>query len=356
MKSTKITLNTIAEQAKLSTATISMILSNKNLSRFSDETINKVKLIANNLGYDKDSSQKEIKNIYIICPSIYNPYYATLVQGIEMQAISLGIRTTVVNTYWNIEIEKNTLNHASSNNISGIIFTMIPQLANQVLNYCNGIPIVAIGDFNNNYDFDTIDINNFEAGRKVANHLINLGHKKIAYVTTTLDEYHSARIRRKDGLIKELKNHNIKDKLIICSQNISSSTELNTPDIEYETGYKLTKECLIEHPDVTAIVGINDMIAYGIMDAIIDAGLTIPGSISVCGFDNIFPSKFRGLGLTTVENYIIQRGMKALTLINSRINNKDNFTDGISNITRIKYTSKLIRRNSTAAPRNNLKN
>ena len=118
MKSNKITLKTIADQAQLSTATISMILSNKNLYRFSKETIDKVKLIANNLGYDKDSSQQEIKNIYIICPSIYNPYYATLVQGIEMQAISLGIRTTVVNTYWNIEIEKNTLNHASSNNIS----------------------------------------------------------------------------------------------------------------------------------------------------------------------------------------------------------------------------------------------
>jgi len=96
------------------------------------------------------------------------------------------------------------------------------------------------------------------------------------------------------------------------------------------------------------------MIAYGIMDAVIDAGLKIPNSISVCGFDNIFPSKFRGLGLTTVENYIIQRGMKALTLINNRINNKDNFADGISNITRVKYASKLIKRNSTAAPRNNL--
>ena len=352
MKSKKVTLQQIAVEANLSTATVSMIISKKKLSRFPEETISKVNKIANDLGYKKNTNPKTEKRLVIICPSIYNPYYATLVQGIEMQATKLGIKTTIVNTYWNIEVEKNTLKNINKSKISGIIFTMIPQLANEVLDYCNEIPLVAIGDFNNNYDFDTIDLNNFEAGRKIAKHLIDLGHKKIAYVTTTLDSYHSARVRRKDGLIEELKANNISDKLIICSQNISSSRELNTPDIEYETGYELAKECLNQHPEVTAIVGINDMIAYGIMDAIIDLGLKIPESISVCGFDNIFPSKFRGLGLTTVDNFILQRGMKALTLINNRINNKDYHEDGITNITRIEYASKLINRMSTGNPRN----
>ncbi len=351
MKSKKVTLQQIAEEANLSTATVSMIISKKKLSRFPEETISKVNKIANDLGYKKNTNPKTEKRLVIICPSIYNPYYATLVQGIEMQATKLGIKTTIVNTYWNIEVEKSTLKNINKSKISGIIFTMIPQLANEVLDYCNEIPLVAIGDFNNNYDFDTIDLNNFEAGRKIAKHLIDLGHKKIAYVTTTLDSYHSARVRRKDGLIEELKANNISDKLIICSQNISSSRELNTPDIEYETGYELAKECLNQHPEVTAIVGINDMIAYGIMDAIIDLELKIPESISVCGFDNIFPSKFRGLGLTTVDNFILQRGMKALTLINNRINNKDYHEDGITNITRIEYASKLINRMSTGTPR-----
>ncbi|MGD1816245.1 MAG: LacI family DNA-binding transcriptional regulator [Pleomorphochaeta sp.] len=351
MKLKKITLQQVAEEAHLSTATVSMIMSKKKLSRFPSETIDRVNKIANDLGYKKNISSKNEKRLVIICPSIYNPYYATLVQGIEMQATKLGIKTTIVNTYWNIEVEKSTLKNVNKSKISGIIFTMIPQLANEVLDYCNEIPLVAIGDFNNNYDFDTIDLNNFEAGRKVAKHLIDLGHRKIAYVTTTLDSYHSARVRRKDGLIEELKANNISDKLIICSQNISSSRELNTPDIEYETGYHLAKECLNKHPEVTAIVGINDMIAYGIMDAIIDSGLKIPESISVCGFDNIFPSKFRGLGLTTVDNFILQRGMKALTLINNRINNKDYHEDGITNVTRIEYASKLINRMSTGTPR-----
>jgi len=351
MKLKKITLKEIADKANLSTASVSMILSQKKLSRFSTQTINNVTQLANELGYEKGPKVKSNKSIYIICPSIFNPYYATLVQGVEMQAIKLGIKTIIINTYWNIEVEKNSLKQANINKISGIIFTMIPQLTNKVFDYCSNIPIVAIGDFHGSYDFDTIDLNNFEAGTKVAKHLIELGHKKIAYISTTLDSYHSARIRRKDGIIKEMEKQNIKDKLIIYTKNIASSTELNTPDIEYETGFKLAKKCLENNPEVTAIVGINDMLTYGIMDAILDSNLKIPQSISVCGFDNIFPSKFKSLGLTTVENYIIQRGMKAIILLNNRIENNNFHEGGITNVTRIKYTSDLVIRKSTAKPR-----
>ncbi|MGD1823634.1 MAG: LacI family DNA-binding transcriptional regulator [Pleomorphochaeta sp.] len=351
MKSKKITLKQIADEANLSTAAVSMILSKKKLTRFSEDTIEKVNKIANDLGYIKNTEIKSSKSIIIICPSVYNPYYSTLVQGIEIQAAKFGIRTFIKNTYWDIEVEKDILKFAKKTQVSGIIFTMIPQLANEVLDYCKNIPLVAVGDFNNNYHFDTIDLNNYEAGKKVARHLIELGHRNIAYITTTLDSYHSARVRRKDGLIAELKDNKIKDKLVICSKNIESPTELNHPDIEYQTGYELAKQCLIKHPEITAMVGINDMIAYGIIDAILDSNLQVPQSISVCGFDNIFASKFRSLSLTSVENYIVQRGRRALNLINSRINNSEFHDEGITNITRIEYTSKLVKRDSTAIPR-----
>ena len=58
-------------------------------------------------------------------------------------------------------------------------------------------------------------------------------------------------------------------------------------DSEYRMGYNLTKELLSEHRDVTAIAGLNDMIAFGIIDALQEEKLKVPGDVSVIGCDNI---------------------------------------------------------------------
>ena len=58
-------------------------------------------------------------------------------------------------------------------------------------------------------------------------------------------------------------------------------------DSGYKIGYNLTKELLAEHPDLTAIAGLNDMIALGIMDALTEARKKVPADISVVGCDNI---------------------------------------------------------------------
>lgn len=355
MKKKKITLQDIADRANLSTASVSMILSGKKLSRFSENTIEIVKQIAEDLEYknrkEKDDQYKD--TIIIICPSVYNPYYATLVQGMEMQASQLGLRTIIRNTYWNMKVEEDIFRYAKNSQIDGIVFTMIPQMEKLALEFCKNFPMVAVGDYNDNLKFDTIDLNNFDAGRKVARHLIELGHTKIAYISTSLDSYHSARVRRKNGLIEELKAQNIDEELIVCSHDIDPNTELTTTDIEFETGYNLAVNCLKEHPEVTAIVGINDMVAYGIMNAINDLGFRIPEDYSVCGFDNIFPSKFCSINLTSVENYIVERGRRAISLIHSRMQNNEVHDEGLRNVTRIEYTSKLIARKSTAKPRKN---
>jgi DNA-binding LacI/PurR family transcriptional regulator len=355
MRKKKVTLQDIADKAELSTASVSMIISGKKLSRFSRDTIDRVTQITKELEY-KTRKQKDTRysdTIIIICPSVYNPYYATLIQGMEMQAFKLGLRTIIRNTYWDMSVEEDIFSYAQHSQIAAIVFAMIPQMEKLALELCKNFPMVAVGDYNDNLKFDTIDLNNFDAGRKVARHLLNLGHKKIAYISTSLNSYHSARVRRRNGLLEEMKLQNIQEELIVCSYNVESLIELNNVDIEYETGYKLAIECLKDHPEITAIVAINDMVAYGIMDAIIDCGFSIPEDYSVCGFDNIFPSKFGAIGLTTVENYIVERGRRAITLVYSRMQNNEVHDEGIRNVTRIEYSSKLIERKSTSNPRKN---
>ena len=76
---------------------------------------------------------------------------------------------------------------------------------------------------------------------------------------------------------------------------------------------------------LTAFIGNNDMVSYGIMDAILKKGYQIPDDLSVCGFDNDFASSLLPISLTTVEHYMEDKGKKAFNMIYEKIQEKDDF-------------------------------
>ena len=94
-------------------------------------------------------------------------------------------------------------------------------------------------------------------------------------------------------------------------------------DSEYKIGYELTKELLKETTDVTAIVGLNDMIAFGIMDALQDMKYKVPGDVSVMGCDNTLFSKVKKVSLTTIEHFVVHKGMDACDIIMKKISSRD---------------------------------
>jgi LacI family transcriptional regulator len=106
---------------------------------------------------------------------------------------------------------------------------------------------------------------------------------------------------------------------------------------------------LIKKNNVTAFIGVNDMVAYGILNAIYEKGLRVPRDYSVCGFDNIFPSAFGNIALTTIENFITHKGRDAVDILTRKIKNQlsDLKPDSIY---RVEYKPMLIIRGSTGAP------
>ena len=347
----RVTLKDIAEAAGLSTASVSMILAGKSLSRFSSVTVDAVYTIARQLGYETKRTKRDRKVILLVCPSVINPYYATIIQGMEQEAKARGLQTLLITTYWDTERERWICDFAKDPLVAGVVFAMIPQQPELVHELNKLIPVVAVGDKQNELGLDTVDVNNYNAGMLVGTHLLEKGHSQIAYITTSLNSQHSARVRRLEGLraaIKQAPHHQGKQ-LHIFTEEISAHTELHTVDIEHRVGYTLVKRCLQERPQVTAMVAINDMVAYGVIDAIIDAGHQIPEEYSVCGFDNIYPSHFSGVGLTTVEHSIIQRGKSAIRLIESKIDRTGlSMTENEPGaVTRVEYQSRLIVRNSS---------
>lgn len=346
----KVTLKDIAAKAGLSPASVSMILNRRSIDRFNAETVEQVYAIATELGY-KSSKEKAYALvrpsdtlIIIICPSLFNPFYTTIIQGIEIASRKQGFVTSVRTTYWDTDTEKFIMEQARKFNVAGVIFAMIPQqpqLAYQLSKY---LPVVAIGDRRSDLELATVDMNNFTAGQLIGKHLTDLGHKHVAYLSTTLNDQHTSRVRRYQGLEDACKAADAK--LSLFTQEITPDYELSHVEVEYSTGYELAKRCLDTAPETTAMVAINDMVAYGAYNAIIDSGLKIPEDISLCGFDNIFPSHLRGVSLTTIDNSLTECGKSAFKLLQEEIASYEHHGK-FEPITHVEYKCRLVARSSS---------
>lgn len=346
----KVTLKDIAAQAGISPASVSMILNRRSIDRFNAETVERVFALAAQMGYksSKEKAYALIKPsdtlIIIICPSLFNPFYTTIIQGIEIAARALGFVTSVRTTYWDTGTERFIMEQARKFNVAGVIFAMIPQQPQLAYDLSKYLPVVAIGDRRGDLELATVDMNNFTAGQLVGRHLTDLGHRHIAYLSTTLNEQHTSRVRRCQGL--EAACAAADAELKIFTKEITPDYELSHVDVEYSTGYELANRCLDSAPATTAIVTINDMVGYGAYNAVCDRGLRIPEDISLCGFDNIFPSRLHGVALTTVDNSLTECGKSAFRLLQEEIASYEHHGK-FEPITHVEYKCRLIVRSSS---------
>jgi len=338
------TLSMISEQTGLSTAAVSMILSGKQAHRFSQESVDRVWECAREIGYENRNAKRNI--VLIVCPSVINPYYATLLQGIELKAQEAGFCTLICNTYWDLRREKAIVDIVADPRICGTIFAMAPQQPEIAAKIARKLPLVVVADKGTAPKLDTVEVSNFDAGKLMGRHLLSLGHTHIAYLSTSLNKQHSSRLLRLEGLRNVYEGKGV---IELLTKDIDSSRELSTVEIEHTTGMQLAHELLEAHPEVTAVVAVNDMVGYGVMDGLAQEGKRIPQDYSVAGFDNIYPSQFHGVDLTTVDHYINLRGQCAFQLLKRKL-------DGASDlaVTHMEFQNKLIVRQTTAAPRPHL--
>ena len=184
------------------------------------------------------------------------------------------------------------------------------------------IPAIALWGINNQNEklnVDAVELDNSKLGRMMAKHLLELGHRKVAYIAPPLTTRQKQRSKRVEGFLKEFAEAGIKDQVIIKAAREELDLDVAHIDSEYKIGYELTRELLEETKDITAIVGLNDMIAFGILDALYEAKIKVPGDISVMGCDNTLFARMHKVELTTIEHFVIFKGRDACDIIMKKI-------------------------------------
>lgn len=359
MEKKKATSSDVARRAGVSQATVSMVLNKKYNVSFSKEVIEKVEQAAAELGYELPKRRKKKENrreklLVVFCPNLTNPYYVMLLQGIESRATEQGYGLFVCNTQRSLELEERYLKMLTSLNPQGVIYTCNPSRCymEMVEELSGKIPIVVINNQNDKLDVDAVELDNSKLGRIMAKHLLDLGHRNVAYIAPPLTVRQKQRSKRVEGFLKEFQKAGFGDHVIIKAANEAIDQDVPGIDSEYRIGYDLTKELLAEHEDLTAIVGLNDMIAFGILDALYDEKYRVPADMSVMGCDNTIFAKLRKVSLTTVEHFVIYKGRDACDIIMKKIMTRNRRYADMEpvSIYHVEYEPRIVTRGTTSYP------
>ena len=352
----RVTSEDVARAAGVSQGTVSMILNRKANVSFGAETIRKVEEAARELGYEvptrKTRKETRQKLIVVFCPTLTNPYYVMLLQGIEEVAKEKGYGVFVCNTQRDLRIEENYLRMMKSVQPLGIIYTCNPSgsCRERVSELAAAIPLVIINNREELLEIDAVELNNAKPGRLMARHLLDYGHRKVAFASPPLTSRQGQRLKRVEGFVREFSEAGCGDGVIVKAAAEDLDNRIPSMDSEYKMGYTLTKELLREDRELTAIAGMNDMIAFGIMDALLEEKIRIPGEISVLGCDNTIYSSLHAISLTTIDHFVSLKGRDACEIIIKKIHSQRTYHEGSEPIStyHIEYEPKLIARRSTS--------
>ncbi|WP_162909755.1 LacI family DNA-binding transcriptional regulator [Aggregatilinea lenta] len=323
----------VADLVGVSLQTVSAVINDK--PGISDDTRARVLEAIRQLGYRPYSVARSLRTrqtrtLALIVSDIANPSFATMASAAENYAHQYGYSLIVYNTHDDIERESSYVRTVAQRWIDGVLFvSAADSMPNLVAFQAAGTPTVAIDRIPEDYDGPSVTLDNIQAGRLAAEHLIALGHTHLATITGPL-RLHIVRERRA-GFVQTIESHGLS----------VSECAMAEGDWTCSSGAEAMTRILDSYPQVTAVFCANDRMAIGAMRAIKSAGLRVPEDISVLGIDDIEVAAFQMPSLTTLRQSFAELGTRAVELLLEIIETRQQQSS------RIIITPILIKRDST---------
>jgi LacI family transcriptional regulator len=344
----RITIHDIAKLAEVSSATVSRVLSNSNYP-VSEKLRSKIQTLADELNYIPNLIGKQLKTdinmtLGVIIPSISNPFYASVMLGIEEAARKGGYQVLLCNSLQDGKLEEAYLQTLFEKQVKGIIISSISgnrKLLSKLIDY--GLQLVVIDQKLDIPDALQIEFDYRRGGYMAANHLIEKGHRRIGYVTAPLDRPSRQQIYQ--GFCEALNQHGIQleEDYLQVTEDVK---EIYDGIFEFENGRLLTRKLLQLPERPTAIFACNDLTAFGVIHECSVNQVLVPDEISVMGFDNIEFSTMVTPPLTTIKQPNYEMGKLACHMLLERL--KEESEDDMT----VMLQPKLVERNSVKQLKN----
>ncbi|MEQ8675260.1 MAG: LacI family DNA-binding transcriptional regulator [Aggregatilineales bacterium] len=311
----RITLQDVADDAGVSRSTASLVLNNN--SRISDPTRERVLNSVKRLGYIYNQKAASLRTqrsntIGLIITDITNPFYAELIHGIEVELKRNGYIALLGSTADLIENQNDLLRIMQERSVDGIILVPAENTTIDAIEHLKSdVSTVLVSRYLQGVQVDYVGIDNELGARRAMEALIDKGHERIAFIGGAHNS--SARQDRLMGYTSILEKYTLPQ---------SEQLIMSTP-VTRSGGFKAVQSLLRMENPPTAALCYNDVVAFGVMLGLRQAGLEPGHDFSVVGFDDVEEAALWSPSLTTIAAEPSKMGEEAARLLLHRIQNPD---------------------------------
>lgn len=336
-----VTIYDIAEKLKLATSTISRAL--KDHPSISEKTIKKVKKTAEEMGYVPNTLAAGLRGnktqtIGVLIPTVTQPFLSSLISGIEITAQKSGYNVIIMQSNDSYEAEVSMAKSLYGSRVSGVICSLAMKTIDtshfeQFVS--NNIPLVFVDRVPKDFNTFRVIIDNYAAGFKATQHLIEQGCTRIGHLTAG-SKFGNLYTERMRGYIDALKKYNLEvDEELI--------TDLKT--VTYQEGVIASNKLLDLKNPPDGIFASGDIMAVSAIQTAKKRGFKIPEDIAVIGFNNDPISEIIDPNLSTITHPADKMGQISAEIILKSIKSKSSKKDDIKEITFLN-TEVLVRESS----------
>lgn len=335
------TRDDVARLAGVSSATVSYVV-NRGPRAVSPETHQRVVAAIQQLGYHPDAIARSLRTrhthvIGLIIPDNTNAFFAELARHLEEAAQMHGYSLLLCNSREDVEREGILLASLRDRRVDGVVLVPSDVHGGSASAELDGIPIVALDRVPPSWEGDAVRADGRAGGVLAANHLLELGHRRIGVIHGPLRLAHAR--ERQEGSLDALRAARIPASDLVHGE----------APFTYEGGQRAAHDLLSRDIRPTALCCANDAIAVGALSAAHALSLRVPQDVSIVGFDDVPVAAYTVPSLTTVTQPYTAMAAAAMELLLGRTDR--NVRQDVPTVARVRvFPVGFVIRGTTASP------
>jgi DNA-binding LacI/PurR family transcriptional regulator len=323
----------VAKLANASIATVSRVLNGTGY--VGAETRVRVLEAIKVLNYQplaRDSGNRETRTIGLVVPNIENPFFGRMAR--HLSAAANGFAYNIL--LFNLEGAPNddAMFELIDHRVDGLIYASSHR-SMEVIQAARSknMPMVVLDRETPNARINSVSVNNNYGAFIATEHLISLGHRRIAYLGGAAGMEIS--VRRKEGYLRALAEYGI----------AAAEAYVGYGDYTMPSGFEAMKRLYQAHPEITGVIAANDLMIIGALHYLNKSGVRVPEDVSLIGFDNIELARESAPALTTVEYPMERMSALVVDLILRQIKEGDDTPEAVTLFPKL-----IVRESCAAAP------
>ncbi len=328
------TIHDVAARAGVSKSLVSLVM--RGAGNVSESKRRAVLDAASDLGYRPNRAAQALVRrrsqiLGVLVSDLHNPFFHDAVDGIDAAAVEHGYRALLSTGHLVAKEEALAIDTLLELRVDGLVLAAPRVTSATVAAASQSVPTVVIGRSVRVAGVDSVHNDDRLGGGLVVDHLVELGHRRIAHIHGGKGA--GARPRRA-GYEAAMKRHDLEDQILAVP---GAFTE--------EGGVDGMRRLLEVKPLPTAVFVANDFSAMGALEVLDEAGIAVPEDMSVVGYDNLRAVEYSRISLTTVDQPRYDMGSIAVKLVLERLE------EGRRADRDVVLPPKLVVRTTTAPPR-----